>query len=134
MMKTLLLTLAAAAVALPAPAAAKPSLKGEEKLARAVEGRIAGEPVDCIDMRRIVSTRIIDDTAIVYDAGRTLYVNRPRSGADSLDRWDVLVTKTHGGDLCRVDVVELWDATSQMPTGIVFLGDFVPYRRAKDVR
>ena len=68
--------------------------------------------------------------AILYDTGSTIYVNRPRSGRESLDQWDVLVTKTFSSDLCTPDVVQLWDSGSRMQSGFVFLGEFVPYKRA----
>ncbi|WP_129793013.1 hypothetical protein [Sphingosinicella sp. CPCC 101087] len=101
----------------------------EAELARALEGRVAGEPVDCIDLKRVRSTRIINDTAILYDAGSTIYVNRPRGGADSLNRWDTIVTRLHSPRLCSIDTVQMVDPTSRMMSGVVFLGDFVPYRR-----
>lgn len=106
----------------------------EAELARAIEGRVAGEPVDCIDLHRVRGTQIITDTAIVYDAGSTVYVNRPRSGADSLDRWDTLVTRLYSNRLCSIDTVRLYDTASHMTTGVVFLGDFVPYRRVQTGR
>lgn len=117
-----------------APAAAAPKLTPEAKLAKAVEGRVAGEPVDCINLRNIRSSQIIDGTAIVYDAGHTVYVNRPRNGANSLDKWDTLVTKTHSSRLCRIDVVQLYDTSARMMTGLVFLDEFVPYRKADSLR
>ena len=114
-----------------APAQAAPRGDPATQLARATEGRVAGDPVDCIDLQRVRSSRIIDDTAIVYDTGSIVYVNRPRSGAESLDRWDTMVTRTHSSRLCSVDTVRLIDSHSQMMTGIVFLGEFVPYRRVQ---
>lgn len=130
-MRVPLLALAAAA-ALAAPAAAPAErLSGEAQLARETEGRIAGQPQDCLDTRRFTSSRIIDGTAIVYEGpGRTLWVNVPRGGARSLDDWDVLVTRQFSSSLCRGDVVHLFDRSTMMQTGAVFLGDFVPYRRA----
>ena len=115
-----------------AAAQADPPVDREAQLARALEGRVAGEPVDCIDLHRIRSTRVIDDTAILYDAGSVIYVNRPRNGADELNNWDALVTRTPTTRLCSIDVVQLVDQSSQMMTGVVFLGDFVPYRRVRD--
>lgn len=113
---------------LAAPVAhAAPRLDPEAKLALELEGRVAGEPVDCVDLRRVRSTRIIDRTAIVYDTGRTLYVNRPTGGRESLDQWDTLVTKLHDSRLCSIDVVRLYDSSARMQSGVVFLGDFVPY-------
>ena len=125
-----LLTLIVASLMLPGAApAASPRLTPEAELARELRGRTAGEPVDCISLRQIRSSRIIDDTAILYDAGHTIYVNRPRSGRESLDRWDTLVTRLHSDRLCSIDTVTLYDSTSRFTTGFVFLGDFVPYRR-----
>ena len=117
-----------AATGATAASAANP-VDREAELSRALDGRVAGEPVDCIDLNRVHSTRIINDTAIIYDAGRTLYVNRPRGGADSLDRWDTIVTRLHSRRLCSIDTVHMIDPSSRMLTGIVFLGEFVPYRR-----
>jgi hypothetical protein len=126
-----LISLAFGALLLSTSAAAAPRLQPEQQLARAIEGRVAGEPVNCINLRNVRSTQIIDRTAIVYEAGNTVYVNRPRNGARTLDQWDVLVTKTHSSQLCSIDVVQLYDTGSRMQTGFVFLGDFVPYRRVR---
>jgi hypothetical protein len=130
MLRNLPLAAAAALLAL-APAQAKPRLSPEQQLAKQLEGRVAGEPVRCISLHRVRSSRIIEDTAIVYDAGGTIYVNRPRAGAEDLDHWDTMVTRLHGSQLCSVDTVKLVDPASRIMTGIVFLGDFVPYRRPR---
>lgn len=102
-------------------------------LAKEIGGRTAGEPVKCLNQRDIRSTRIIDGTAIVYEtSGGLIYVNTPEGGASSLDKWDVLVTNTHSSQICDVDIVQLYDATSRMNSGFVNLGKFVPYRKAKN--
>jgi hypothetical protein len=106
----------------------------EADLAKEIEGRVAGEPVRCISMHNLRSTRIIDNTAIVYDFGRTIYVNRPRGGADMLDQWDVLVTKPHGSQLCTPESVELYDSQTRSQSGFISLGEFVPYRKVKSAR
>ena len=111
------------------PVQAAPRLSPEAKLAKEIEGRVAGEPVDCVNLRNIRSSRIIDGTAIVYDAGSTIYVNRPRAGAESLNDWDVMVNKVYSSRLCSIDVVQTYDSGSRFWTGNVFLGEFVPYRK-----
>lgn len=131
MKKALLILASAAAAFAPAQAGSPDPAKGERKLAQALEGRVAGEPVDCINLHRIRSSRIINRTAIVYDAGGTLYVNRPRAGASSLRDWDVMVTRPFGSRLCRVDTVQMFSPGSRMLSGVVFLGDFVPYKRVQ---
>ena len=125
------MTLAAAAIATLASAGAlhaadKPT--GEEQLAKMLEGRGAGEPVSGIDTGRTRQMRIIDKTAIVYDAGSVIYVNRP-SNPSVLDSDDILVTKQNGRQLCRLDIANMADRTGMWQRGSVSLGDFVPYRR-----
>jgi hypothetical protein len=109
-------------------------LSPEQKLDKVLAGRVAGEPSDCIYLPTVRSTRIIDRTAIVYDAGKVLWVNRPASGAATLDDSDVLVTRTHNSRLCSIDVVRLHDRTHHMQTGFVGLGEFVPYRKPSQVQ
>ena len=124
-----LLPLIAGSLLLGGAAMAATPVDREAELAEALDGRVAGDPVDCIDTHRIRTTRIINDTAIIYDAGLTMYVNRPRAGADSLNRWDTMVTRLHQPRLCSIDTIEMIDPNSRILSGIVFLGEFVPYRR-----
>ncbi len=130
--------LAAAALATAsAGLAAGPSIaeRGETRLAKATAGRTAGTPVDCINQQDIRSSEIIDRTAILYrTSGNRLYVNRPRSGATSLDSDDNLVTDTHTPQLCSIDVVRLLDRSSRSYSGFVGLGEFVPYVKVADAR
>ena len=122
------ITLLAGTLMLGGVAQAKPR-DPEADLANALRGRVAGEPVQCLDLHRIRRSRIIDRTAIVYDAGSVIYVNRPENGAEELNDWDTMVTRTSSTQLCNVDTVTMVDRTSHNFTGVVFLGDFVPYRR-----
>jgi hypothetical protein len=103
----------------------------EAALANALRDRVAGAPVSCIDLHRIRSSRIIDGTAILYDAGSVIYVNRPANGAEELTQWDTMVTRTNTSQLCNVDTVTMIDRGSHSFSGVVFLGDFVPYRRVR---
>ena len=123
--------IAAAAIAATPAASAREKLDPEAKLAKLLEGRVAGDPQDCLPLSSLGSSQVIDGTAIVYRSGATLWVNRPRGGAESLDDDDILVTKPTGGQLCSIDVVQLRDRSSHFYSGFVSLGQFVPYRRAK---
>jgi hypothetical protein len=122
---------AAAIAAMPATATAMERMAPEERLAKLLEGRVAGEPQDCISLSTVTSSQVIDKTAIVYRVGGTLWVNRPEGGAESLDDGDILVTKLSGSQLCRIDTIQLQHRGSNMYSGFVSLGKFVPYRRAK---
>ena len=106
----------------------------DTQLAKLLEGRVAGAPTDCISLPQARSSRIIDGKAIVYEVGSRLYVNEPSSGAETLDRDDLLVTRTIGTQLCRMDSVNLVDRASRFPRGFVLLGKFVPYTKVKAAR
>jgi hypothetical protein len=128
-MKQATLILPLAALALATPALAGPAPSPEARLAKLLEGRVAGKPVDCIDPRVNSSTQVIEKTAIVYGSGHTIYVQRP-TNAEVLSRDDVLVTDLRGsGQLCTVDVVRLHDRTGGWYRGFVNLTKFVPYTR-----
>ena len=129
-MRHLIPTLFVAAALAAVPATAREKLAPEDQLAKLLEGRVAGAPKDCITLSSVDSSQVINKTAIVYRDGGTLWVNRPRSGADSLNDDDVLVTKTTTSQLCSIDTVELHDRSSHMYNGFVSLGEFTPYRRA----
>jgi hypothetical protein len=85
-----------------------------------------------VNLRTIRNSRVIDRTAILFDAGGTIYVNRPRSGAESLSRWNTQVVRPFGSQLCSIDPIRMVDPISGISTGSVFLGDFVPYRRVRN--
>lgn len=129
MPRTSLLTVVACFLSIGA-AAADPPTPGEVKLGRALEDRVAGKPTNCIALRRIRGSRIIDRTAIIYEAGGTLYINRPSSGAETLSASNVLVTKTPTGEVCRGEIVQLFDTGAHFQVGTVILGPFVPYRKS----
>jgi hypothetical protein len=128
-MRSILASIATVAL-LASSAYAIPAKTPEERLAKALEGRSAGDPVDCIYLRDIRSSRIFDRTAILYELNSgTYYLNRPDAGAQSLSWNDVLVTDTHSPRLCSIDVVKLYDTHPWMQSGFVNLGKFVPYKK-----
>jgi hypothetical protein len=133
-MRAFLTALAGTVLLSAAPALAKPRLSPEAELTKLIGNRVAGEPVKCITLSNVRSVRIIDRTALVYEQGSTLYVNRPRGGAEHLNQWDTLVTQPFAGRLCRPDIVRLYDSGSRFESGWLSLGDFVPYRRVRQAR
>lgn len=130
------LSMALAGVALLAGAGAvqaKPRETGEQRLAKRLEGRVAGQPVNCLTHAQRDNVEIIDKTALIYGSGRTIYVNRPRH-PNSLDSNAILVTRLHGSQLCKLDLVRLRDRTSNTSYGFVTLEQFVPYTRVLGAR
>jgi hypothetical protein len=124
-------TLVIAAILVAAPATAAKRDTPDQQLTKLLAGRVAGKPTNCITLSGTQSSQIIDGKAIVYRVGSRLYVNTPRSGAESLDDDDILVTRTIGSQLCSIDTVNLIDRGSRFQRGFVILGPFVPYERAK---
>ena len=112
---------------------ARPRLSGEEQLAKLLDGRVAGKPVNCIQLSNVQSTRVIDKTAIVYGSGGTLYVQRPRSGASSLDSNDILFTQLTMSQLCSIDIVQIRDRNGFFFRGSIALDEFVPYTKPPKV-
>lgn len=103
-------------------------LDGEAKLAQLIGNRTAGKPVNCIAFHLIRSSRVIDRTAILYEASRGIfYINRPRWGGSALRSDSVLLTRTSMPQLCDGEIVRLIDPGIMHETGVVALGDFVPY-------
>lgn len=114
--------------ATPALAAPKPYPQGEAKLAKALDGRIAGAPLDCIDPKNVETVEIIDRTAILYRMpGGGLYLNRPSAGAMDLE-WDsTLTSRTIGARLCNHDTMT---ASRFGGASFLMLGPFIPYGKA----
>jgi hypothetical protein len=133
-MKNEILALAAATLAIsgaasvPAYAGQATAEKGEARLAKMIEGRTAGSPVTCVSALNSNRMEVIDETAIVYDAGKTVYVGRPIDPS-VLDPNDVLVTKRYGSQFCASDSMRMVDRDGGFMTGIVFLKNFVPYTK-----
>lgn len=134
-MKLVSLLIGTALLAGTMAAEARTRLTPEQRLDKAVAGRIAGKPVNCIYSRDIRSTEILDGIGIVYTTnGGTVYVNRLRGSASFLDSDDILVTRTFGSQLCNIDIVQLVDRNGRFPKGSVSLGEFVPYPKPPKVR
>jgi hypothetical protein len=102
---------------------------GETALQRALDGRTAGKPLDCLKLRKL-SSRIIDGTAVVFESSGTLFVNRPVAGAETLSASKALMVNSLNGEICRGEAIHLFDSSSRVETGVIFLGEFVPYRRS----
>jgi hypothetical protein len=105
--------------------------KGEERLAKLLEGRVPGQPMSCIRSLPRDRMQIIDGTAYVYGSGSTIYVQRTQE-PERIDESDTLVTnRFSASQLCRLDTMTTIDRFTGIFTGAVFFDDFVPYVRAK---
>src|SRR3546814_316662 len=76
--------------------------KGEQRLAKLLEGRVAGEPKSCISNYPTSRMEVIDKTAFVFGRGNTIYVQRTQH-PEHIDDDDVLIMRLYGSQLCRLD-------------------------------
>ncbi|MGL5838651.1 MAG: DUF6491 family protein [Sphingorhabdus sp.] len=101
-------------------------------LAKELDGKVSGEPQNCIStFSNSNFIRISDDTLLYRESGRLVYKNRLRSACPGLARDnDIIVTERFSSQLCRGDLIRLVDRTSGIPGPVCSLGEFVPYRKA----
>ena len=104
---------------------------GQQELERMIEGRVAGEPVNCVRNFPQLRMRVIDGAALVFERGGVLYVNIPETPGQISER-DALRTRTFGTRLCRTDIVTTFERSNGIYTGNISLGEFVPYRREQE--
>lgn len=110
---------------------AQRSDKAQATYDRMLSGKVAGKAEKCLPTYRSNDMTIIDDDTILFRDGRTIYVNQPLGGCQSLSRsGSALVTRNIGPQLCRGDLATVVDNTSGMTLGACSLGDFVPYRKS----
>ena len=130
----LLLGGAAAALSITSlPAKESPNNTATQKLAQALQGRTAGQPIPCIaNLRGRAQMNVIDDTTILFREGTTIYVQKPTGGCPSLGNGRYALVKRQVGSTryCEGDIGEVVDPVSGFYAGSCVFGPFVPYRKA----
>jgi hypothetical protein len=102
------------------------------ELAKITNGRVAGPPQQCISLSQVYDTQVIDKTTVVYQIGKTYYVNRLKSGQNFVDSDDIIVTHTFGSQLCEMDTISMVDRFGGGRRGFAILGPFVPYKAVSE--
>ena len=131
-MRLLMLTLAlgvAACAETPKETAAR--LQAEDKtragLDRELAGLTPGPPQGCIQTFEQRDLKAYGDT-LVYRTGSVRYVTQT-TGCRGIGDDNILVTRSHGTQLCRGDIATTVNRTAQFETGSCSFGDFTPYRK-----
>ena len=102
----------------------------QSRLAEALAGRTAGPAVSCVPQRELRNTRTIGDGVMLFEGpGDVLWVNRGSGGCESLSFGRAFRTRTPSSQLCRGDIVTVFDPVSGIEFAGCSLGDFEPYRR-----
>ena len=132
MMKSLAITAAGLAALAATPLAAQDrEERAETAFQELVEGRTAGEAQRCITTFDSNRLRVEENVGLVYERSGVLWVARARN-PQNLGAWDVPVIDRFGSNLCRHDAMRTIDRNSGMLSGVLFLDDFVPYRRVSE--
>jgi hypothetical protein len=99
-------------------------------LDRNLSGKVAGQPVSCINSTTADQTIRVSDSILLYrTSGRLVYKNDLRGACPGLARDnDVIVTEVRGSGPCRGDIIHLVDRTTGIRGPSCVLGDFTPYR------
>jgi len=105
---------------------------GAASLAAALGDRVqAGPPQNCVSERVLEGNRSAGEGAIIFSTKSSglVYVNQPPAGCPELDSSRALRVRTPSTQICRGDIVSVFDPVSGFDYGSCGLGDFVPYRR-----
>lgn len=119
---------AAALLASGSTAKQGPSPQAQEKLAKALAGRTAGAPVNCISERS--KMQVVDDWTILFRDRGIVYVQQPIGGCHGLSNSMSLIRDSFGTTrICRGDINRIVDVRTGFGTGACTYNDFVPYRK-----
>ena len=101
-----------------------------QDLARALEGRTAGPPQQCVDASSPGNSLVaLERRTLTIRDGRTLWVNRLAPGCPGFHSTETLIVEVHEGRYCRNDRVRSVPAGGGIPGAACLLGEFVPYRK-----
>jgi hypothetical protein len=135
MRKILLTSIAAATAAVTCAAFAASSggrgqdMRGNDRVEKALAGRVAGEPRACIPFREVENTRVLGDDLILYEGrGGKAWLNQT-NGSCGLKPHLATRRIGFGNSICAGEIINVVDPRTNMPRGSCGLGDFTPYTR-----
>lgn len=103
--------------------------KQAARLEAALDGKVAGEPVSCVNRFPGSSLTAISESVLLYRvSGRLIYRNDLIGSCTGLGRGDTLIIKPTGTQYCRGDLARSADLVTGSITGGCALGSFTPYR------
>jgi hypothetical protein len=106
--------------------------RSEREIARALDGRLAGAPVDCISDRGMQGPQVIDANTILYrESGRRIWRNDLEAACPALSPTTTMIVEIHGAQLCRNDRFRVVEPGTSIPSAYCRLGRFTPYMRER---
>ena len=124
-----LMIVAAALLAGGSQAQQSPPPGTSPKLDRALAGRTAGQPIDCITHR--AKMQVVDDWTILFRDRGIVYVQHPRGGCHGLDNGMTLIRDQFATPrMCAGDINQIVDVRTGFGTGACVYSEFIPYRKS----
>ncbi|MFN3389916.1 MAG: hypothetical protein ACK40O_13420 [Allosphingosinicella sp.] len=106
----------------------EPTASEEAALAGELSGMVAGETRACVPSRDLRGNRSVGGAIVFEGPGDTIYVNRPDAACTGIRHGRAISTRTTSSQLCRGDIVTIFDPVSGAQFGGCGLGDFTTYR------
>lgn len=104
----------------------------QAEYAKLIDGKVAGQPTNCLPSYNADDMRVIDDNTLVFrQSGNRVYVANLQGGCPYLGRGGyAMVTRQVGtGGLCRGDIAQVVDTGSGISVASCVFGDFTPYTK-----
>ena len=124
----LVLSMSLSAVIACAATQARSGAEDEDRLAAALAGRTAGEAQNCVSIMGGQALRVIDDRTLLFEEGRTYWVNRLETPCPGMRPNDALIIEPTGNQYCRGDQIRSLDPASRIAGPVCRLEAFIPYR------
>lgn len=107
--------------------------KDAKELAEALEGRVAGSPVECMpNLHGTGRMEVIDDNTILFRNAGIVYLQHPRGGCPGIKngQYTLVLRQVGAHQVCRGDIHQLVDLDTGVQGGACTFGPFIPYRKA----
>ena len=99
-------------------------------LDRELAGYEAGEPENCLDLKFVNNSRVIDDRTVIYRRGGTKYLTTFDNRCPALERTsETLVFRTFSGRVCDVDIIQTIDNQTGLAGPACSIDTITPYNR-----
>ncbi len=130
-MRQMLLILSASALAAcsTAPEPVVRNAEQQAKYLRAIEGKVAGAPMNCLPLPAGNDMQVIDEQTVIFRQGSNrVYVANLNGACDNLGQPGfALVTRTPSSALCSGDIAQVMNTSAGFAAGSCVIGTFTPY-------
>lgn len=105
--------------------------KAAAKLAKALEGRVAGKTQNCVSNYGLTGPEIIDQRTMLYRDGSRVWLAELPEECPGMTDDDFLVVRLHGSQICRNDQFFAQRRGTNFPGPSCRFGTFTPYTKPK---